>query len=149
MLSEAPMPFGAAGVVALDSTVMLTVSLPESPPESSTLAVMVWFPTLSDEVEKEAPVPIWPSRFEVHTSDALMLPSSLSLAVPEKLTVSPWVTVEPLDGEPMVAVGAVLTGPPPPPPSAASRLSTPPVVVTPFIELVGRALERMLSRSWA
>jgi len=42
----------------LDSTVMVTVSLPESPPESLTLAVIVWVPRLSAEVENDAPVPI-------------------------------------------------------------------------------------------
>ena len=52
----------------------------------ATLAVIVWVP--DDKVrEKVAPVPIWPSRLDVHTRLDDKLPSVVSLAEPLKETV--------------------------------------------------------------
>src|SRR5436189_79102 len=86
--------------------VIVTGAEPLRPPESVTLAVMVCVPTTRSERENEAPVPIWPWRLEVHTSEALILPSCASEAEPEKFTVVPWLKDWPLEGEEMVTVGA-------------------------------------------
>ena len=63
-----------------------TVAVSAAQPE----AVIVCVPTLRPVVLKAAPEPITPSRLELQLSDAARLPSSVSVAVPPKLTVAPW-----------------------------------------------------------
>ncbi|MBK7518547.1 MAG: hypothetical protein IPI75_00010 [Gammaproteobacteria bacterium] len=65
-------------------------SLAVAPLESVTEAVIVCVPALRAVVLKAAPEPITPSRLELQLSDAARLPSSVSVAVPPKLTVAPW-----------------------------------------------------------
>ncbi len=59
---------------------------------------------------KDEPVPIAPSMFDVHDSDALISPSSASVAEPEKLTESSSMCEESFEGEVMVTVGVSFMG---------------------------------------
>ena len=88
-------------------TVTVTLSEPVRPLESVTEAVIVCTPTDKPE-EKELPEPISPSRLEVQTKFPVRSPSSASLAVPEKFTVSVEVYVLPSMEEAIVTVGGVL-----------------------------------------
>ena len=80
------------------TTVMVIWSSPVPPPESVAEAVIVCVPRLSVEVLKLAPEPIAPSMLEVQLSEALMLPSSGSMAAPVKLMETPGENVEPSGG---------------------------------------------------
>ena len=93
--------------------VRLIVSLPDDPPESVTSAVMVWLPTLSVDEFTEAPVPSEPSRLDDQAMFAEMSPSSVSVAVPVKVTSVFSCTLVPLAGEVMDTTGAVFTFPVP------------------------------------
>lgn len=92
-------------------TVTETDALPVKPPLSVTDAVIVCVPTLSVR-EKLPPVPICPSRLDVHTRLAVRFPSCVSLAEPENEIVAPSAKVEPLAGLLIVTLGAVLGGGP-------------------------------------
>jgi hypothetical protein len=97
---------------AIGPTVTVIEALPVRPPESVTEAVMVCVPSLSTAL-KEPPVPIWPSRLEVQTRLLVRLPSSVSVAEPEKLMEVPEAKLAPSAGLVMLTVGAVLLPPPP------------------------------------
>ena len=85
-------------------TVMLAV--PVAPWESVAVSVMVWVPTERVDVENDVPVPIWPSRLLVQTSEApLRTPSSGSLPEPWKGTFAPCAKLDPLAGAVIDAVG--------------------------------------------
>ena len=71
------------GVIETASDALLV-----APAESVTEAVTVWRPTPRIFVT-EAPVPKAPSRLEVQMILPLMLPSSASVAVPEKVRLVP------------------------------------------------------------
>ena len=64
-------------------TVTVILSVPIRPPESVTEAVIVWVP-MDRPDEKDPPEPITPSMLDVQTRLPVRLPSSKSLAVPEK-----------------------------------------------------------------
>ena len=51
---------------------------PVAPPRSVTEAVIIWLPWESVPVENEAPVPIGPSKFDVHAKFAVSVASSSS-----------------------------------------------------------------------
>jgi hypothetical protein len=69
--------------------VMVMLSEPVSPPESVTEAVIEWEPTDRPLVENVLPEPIEPSMLEVQARLLLRLPSSVSVAVPLKVTDFP------------------------------------------------------------
>src|SRR5688572_24540046 len=79
---------------------------------SVAVAVMVCNPAGSVR-ENEAPVPICPERFDRQISLCEMLPSVVSLADPEKLTVVVALAVAPLPGARIVTVGGVSAWPAP------------------------------------
>src|SRR5689334_2240893 len=81
-----------------------------NPPWSVTLAVITCAPTLRLPVENDEPVPICPSRLEVQTIEALRLPLSGSVALPEKVIDVPLVNEALFDGLLIDSVGAVLVG---------------------------------------
>src|SRR3972149_3864143 len=87
-----------------EPTVTETLALATFPPESVTVAVMVWVPLLS-VLEKLPPVPICPSLLEVQTREFVRFPSLASLAVPAKLMIAPALKVEPVVGLVMATVG--------------------------------------------
>ena len=74
--------------VGVAPTVTVTESLPGSPPESVTEAVIMWVPSLR-VAEKLPPVPIGPTKSEVQLRLPVRVPSSVSVAVPAKLMVAP------------------------------------------------------------
>ena len=113
--SAAQAPPGLAMVMEIESA-------PESPPLSVTEAVMVWTPRDRELVEKLPPEPMAPSRLEVQEMEPLRLPSSASVAVPEKPRACPEVEVVPFAGAVMETWGAVL---PPPPEGQMVRSSRP------------------------
>src|SRR5579862_9892638 len=88
-------------------TVTVIEALAVKPPESVAEAVMVCVPTARLEVEKLAPVPIWPLRLDVHTSFELMLPSLVSVALPENVIEVPLTTLVLLAGLLIETVGGV------------------------------------------
>ena len=92
------------------SGVIVTVVLPESvrPPESATDAVIMCVPTDKLEEENVPPEPIGPSMLEIQTRLPLRLPSSVSLAVPVKITELPDKYELPGAGEVIAIVGEVL-----------------------------------------
>ena len=106
-------PFAGAVIVTVGAvlgtglTVMEIAAVPESPPESVTLAVMVWVPIDRALVETLAPLPRTPSRFELQAMEAERIPSSESVAVPLKVILMPTIDVDPLAGAVMFTVGAV------------------------------------------
>ena len=71
-------------------------------------AVIVWAPTLNELVDTLAPDPMNPSRSDDHDRLALMLPSSVSMAVATNVTDWPLVTLAPPGGEVMLTVGGWL-----------------------------------------
>jgi len=79
------------------------------PAESATDAAIVCVPTERLLVENEPPVPIRPSRFEVHAMLDVRLPSSASLAVPAKFTVATDENDEKFVGVWIWTTGALLT----------------------------------------
>ena len=106
-----PAPSTGAVIVTLGAalTVMVMASLSWSPPASVTLAVMTWVPADSAAVEKEPPLPMAPSRSDVHAMLAVRSPSSASLAEPVKVTLSPVLKPAPSAGAVMLTLGAALT----------------------------------------
>jgi len=74
---------------------------------SVTVAITVWTPTDRSDLEKEPPVPMGPSRLEVHARLAVRSPSPVSVAVPVNVMGSPWSNVDPFAGAVIVTVGAV------------------------------------------
>lgn len=78
------------------------------PPESVTEAVIVCMPTDRLEVEIMSPEPIPPSMLDVQVRLPLRLPSSVSLAVPVKITELPDKYELPGAGEVIAIVGEVL-----------------------------------------
>jgi len=101
-----------AGGVFTDGDNTVTVIVAESERSSLSVAeaVMVCVPSESDDVENEAPLPIWPSRLECHDRLFEMLPSSVSMAVPVNVIESPELNEEPLAGPLMVTAGGVFPG---------------------------------------
>ena len=87
MLPFAGEVIAAVGEVLGSSIVTVTLSELVRPPESVTEAVIVCVPT-ERTVENAPPEPIGPSRLEFQVRLLVRLPSSASLAVPEKFTVS-------------------------------------------------------------
>jgi hypothetical protein len=71
-------------------TLMFRVAVVNLPPLSVMRAVMTCAPVLSELTFSDAPVPSRPSRLEVQLMPLLMVPSSTSVAAPEKVTVAPW-----------------------------------------------------------
>ena len=67
-------------------------------------------PTESMVVANPPPLPMVPSRLDVHARLAVMVPSSASVAIPAKLMLVPSTTDVPEGGAVIVTVGAVLTG---------------------------------------
>ena len=94
------------GAVLVIVTVMLSV--PDRPPESVTVVVIVCLPTDRLEMEKEPPEPIEPSRSELQVILAARSPSSRSVAVPMKFTEAPIGYELPSGGAVMVVMGAAL-----------------------------------------
>ncbi len=92
-LSPVLYPEPSAGAVMLTLgaafTVMVMASESWRPPASVTLAVMTWVPADSAAVAKEPPEPMAPSRSDVQAMLAVRSPSSGSLALPVKVTLSP------------------------------------------------------------
>src|SRR5262245_15907760 len=82
-------------------------ALPATPAELVTDALTVCVPTESRVVEKAAPLPMTPSRSETQRRLPARLPSTASVAVAEKVTLSPANTVAPLAGAPIATVGGV------------------------------------------
>src|SRR6185436_18117608 len=78
---------------------------PRWPSESVTAAVIVWLPAERVRGPTVAPDPSAPSRLEVQERLALRLPSSMSLAVPVKVTGSPTNTTFPFAGAVMRTLG--------------------------------------------
>ena len=72
---------------------------------------MVWVPT-ERVAFTLAPEPSPPSRLDDQLIAPERLPSSASLAEPEKLIGVPSLTLVPFEGESIETVGAVLVGPP-------------------------------------
>src|SRR5690349_21120317 len=71
-----------------DVIVIVRVAVAVAFCESFAVSVIVCVPTDSVAVEKLVPVPIWPSRLDVQTSDApVSAPSSGSVAEPVNDTV--------------------------------------------------------------
>ena len=87
------------------STITVMASEPGEPSLSVTEAVMVWVPTVREVVENEPPVPMIPSMSELQDRFAVMSPSLISLAVPERAIFVVSVTFEGLAGEMMDTVG--------------------------------------------
>ena len=139
----AVMPEGAVGGVDALVTVTVTVDDDVRLPLSTALAVIVWVPTTRLLRVNVPPVPSAPWRFEVHVIDAVSEPSCVSFAEPVNVIVAPETNDEPLPGEVIATVGAVLLPPPPPPPSAAATSSTPPVTQRPESDATGRAVDMM------
>src|SRR5207237_637023 len=90
------------------STVSVSWLLPVSLTLSVADAVMVCTPADRLEVVKPAPVPIWPSRLEVHLRSELITPSVPLVAVAEKMTGAPARTFVPVAGDAMVTTGTGL-----------------------------------------
>ena len=89
-------------------TVMPIEALPEAPSLSVAVRVMVWLPALREAL-MDSPVPIGPSRLEVHTREAPARgPSSGSVADPLKAILSVVRRMEPPGGLMMDAVGGEL-----------------------------------------
>ena len=105
-------PFAGAvivtvGAVFAASTVMLIWAEPLRLPLSVTDAVIVCVPTDSVDTPNVAPLPIAPSRFELHDKLDVRSPSSVSLPLPLNVTASPSTELEPFAGAVIVTVGAV------------------------------------------
>jgi hypothetical protein len=84
---------------------------PGRPPGSVAVAVIVCVPTSRPDVENEPPKPIWPFRFEFHTSDEVTLPDWASVAEPVNVTDAPCANEEPFAGAEIVTTGGVLLPP--------------------------------------
>jgi hypothetical protein len=102
-------PFAGERIVTTGRALTLTViwAVPVSPPLSVAEAVIVCVPTERVLVEKEPPVPMGPFKLDVQASDAVRLPSWVSLAVPLNVMEAPWLKVDALAGAVIETVGAV------------------------------------------
>ena len=89
-------------------TKMVIASLAGKPPASVTLAVMTWVPAESAAVATDPPVPRAPSRSEDQAIPVVMSPSSGSLAVPVKVTLSPALKAAKSAGAVIATVGPAL-----------------------------------------
>ena len=89
-------------------TIRVIWSVPVSPPLSVTVAVTVWVPAERSDREKDPPVPMDPSRLELHSRSAVRSGSSTSSAVPVNVITSPSANVSPFAGVVIVTVGAWL-----------------------------------------
>ena len=69
--------------------VIVVCSETDPPSESVTVAVMVWVPTERLDNENKLSVAKNPSMLEVHCMELLSVPSSSSVAVPQKIILSP------------------------------------------------------------
>src|SRR3989442_12242717 len=87
------------------STVSVSSALPVSLELSVADAVMVCTPADRPEVVKPAPVPIWPSRLEVHLRLELITPSVPLVAGPGKMTGAPARTLPLSAGDATVTTG--------------------------------------------
>ena len=94
----------------LAATVTLITSEADRPPESVTVAVIACVPTLNT-AEKPPPVPIAPSRLDVHDKLAVTSPSSSSLAEAANAMLTPSVNEAPLAGPLIATAGATLADP--------------------------------------
>ena len=106
-----PEPAAGAVIATLGPafTVRVIASLPWSRPESTTRAVMTWVPGEREVVENEPPLgPIVPSTSDDQLRLTVRSPSSKSVAVAAKLTLSPTLKAEPSAGAVMVTLGGVL-----------------------------------------
>ena len=106
LLPETGLLIDTVGGVFGTVTVMFTEALVLRPPESVTLAVMVWVPALR-VTERLAPVPNAPLMLEVQAILLLRLPSCVSDALPESVTRLVVRELEPLTGLLIEIVGAV------------------------------------------
>ena len=88
----------AAGAVFGGAIVMVMLSESVKPPESVTEAVIVCVPTDRLEVETVPPEPIEPSILENQTRLPFRRPSSVSVAIPLKVTELPSIAELPLEG---------------------------------------------------
>ncbi len=96
---------GGGGLAAVTTSV--TACDPTRPVVSVARAVIRWTPAGSAR-EKLPPLPIWPTRFEVHRRVAVRFPSWLSLAEPENVIEDVSDTEMLFAGELIVTEGAVL-----------------------------------------
>ena len=96
---------GGSGLAAVTTSV--TACDPTRPVVSLAPAVIRWTPAGSAR-EKLPPLPIWPTRFEVHRRVAVRFPSWLSLAEPENMIEEVSDTEMLFAGELIVTEGAVL-----------------------------------------
>src|SRR5437870_2615071 len=87
------------------STVSVSWAVPVSLELSVADAVIVCTTADRPEIVKPAPVPIWPSRLEVHLRLELITPSVPLVAVPEKMTGAPARTLLLSAGDAMVTTG--------------------------------------------
>src|SRR5207237_9719999 len=71
-------------------------------------AVIVCTPPVSRERVYPAPVPIWPSRLDIHLRSELITPSVPLVAVAEKMTGAPARTFVLFAGDAMVTTGTGL-----------------------------------------
>src|SRR5262249_48219657 len=86
-------------------TVTVTLALAESPTLSRAVTVITCVPRLSVERAKVAPVPMPPSRFELHTRLLLTSPSNASDAVPVNEAAAPKARIVPSPGASSVTTG--------------------------------------------
>ena len=98
------------GVIVTEIESLAVNGLLVGSPLSVTEAVMVCGPSERVEVLTEAAVPKEPSRLDDHTILSLSVPSSVSVAVPSKVTKVPLIKEAPGSGESIVTVGGVFTG---------------------------------------
>ena len=93
------------------STVIEIFALPDSPPPfCPDMAVIVCVPTDRAVVANVLPLPMVPSRLDVHVSVASMTPSMTSKAEPVNVIESPAVYVERSGGADMLTDGVVYCG---------------------------------------
>ena len=94
--------------VGVALTAMVIVARPVLLALSVAAAVIVWMPVESVLTVIVAPVPITPSRLELHTIREVRVPSSTSVAVPVKVTAAPGSNVVPV-GAVIATTGVALT----------------------------------------
>ncbi len=108
LVQPAALPSSKSTSTAQPPTRTAIWSEPEAPPESTTWAVMVWWPSDRVEVWIEAPVPRAPSIDELQAMAPERSPSSTSEATPVKVTLSPTSKAEPSGGAVIVTAGTLL-----------------------------------------
>ena len=97
-----------ATVGVLFVTVTVIVSEPVLVSLSVADAVIVWAPADRPVVLNDPPEPILPSMLDDQLSDAVSVPSSVSVAEPAKLMLSPTPKLEPVGGDEIVTDGESL-----------------------------------------